>query len=767
MTADNNYKEILEEVVNKLDKIDTVKEVDVLNIKEAVEELGNLMTDSQVKLNFQEIKDKLESISLQMDNCNESLLKDIYTDINKLKDSSTSVNQYIENLQNMQNLALTSAEFEEYQKQQLDLALKTNENIFNELTTIKENSNNENSAANIKQIETNLENLHKNLTGYIETITTKLDNAPNLDEIGAIMSDLNGISQKNIKETNSLIKKLQLKFENFQNKEFQNQLSKISEIYDSITIINAWIEKVGFLNKSIENVYSRLGANIDFDDVSDKVDIIYENITALNNWTSKIDSVDESVIEIQSKISALSDYMSTSGNISELLSGLKQKFDSAFNQDIDFEDIKRGQIISYLENISNINNVLDEDMISSKIDIIYENITLLNKWINKIDDISKQSEELDNKLNEANSELNEKIDKITQTLTTASETLVNVPDIKDKLEEISTALNSITRSTTNDNDSYIYSLLDIESDFLKLHKFLDDNTKNTSQNINALKDRFEELNDDISSISVRTNKLILSADDANKEFKTHLETFKSTIDLLNKQRESFNPELKFNLLGTRLTELVKLMKNNLESNKNINTAFIYLAEWIDATGKTLNNISDDLEQLKSQQNNNIESITKNDLKDILNDNTKLNDDISEIKSLLTGIIVQLNTALTPDIDSLNERIDKLEEENNNRFKALEDMLQNQVSQQEKQINSLEAKIDNMTSKFNKLIEAMSEDNKSYEIKDILNYIASQTSSMNEAMQNQQNTNSIIDTVAEKLTSFDENINKIVSYIEEE
>ena len=221
MAADNNYKEILEEVVNKLDKIDTVKEVDVLNIKEAVEELGNLMTDSQVKLNFQEIKDKLESISLQMDNCNESLLKDIYTDINKLKDSSTSVNQYIENLQNMQNLALTSAEFEEYQKQQLDLALKTNENIFNELTTIKENSNNENSAANIKQIETNLENLHKNLTGYIETITTKLDNAPNLDEIGAIMSDLNGISQKNIKETNSLIKKLQLKFENFQNKEFQ------------------------------------------------------------------------------------------------------------------------------------------------------------------------------------------------------------------------------------------------------------------------------------------------------------------------------------------------------------------------------------------------------------------------------------------------------------------------------------------------------------------------------------------------------------------
>ena len=33
-------------------------------------------------------------------------------------------------MQNVQNLALTSAEFEEFQKQQLDLALKTNENIL-------------------------------------------------------------------------------------------------------------------------------------------------------------------------------------------------------------------------------------------------------------------------------------------------------------------------------------------------------------------------------------------------------------------------------------------------------------------------------------------------------------------------------------------------------------------------------------------------------------------------------------------------------------
>ena len=957
MTADNNYKEILEEVVNKLENIDTVKEVDVLHIKEAVEELGTLMTDSQVKLNFEEIKEKLQSISLQMDNCNESLLKDIYTDINKLKETSSSVNQYIENLQNIQNLALTSAEFEEYQKQQLDLALKTNENIFNELNVIKESSNTTKTNTNIKQIEKNLETLHKNLTGYIEIITSKIDSSPKISEFETVMKDLNDISRKDIKETNSLLKKLQLKFETFKDKEFQTQFSKISEIYDNLTIINAWIEKVGFLNKSIENVYARLGANIDFDDVSEKIDIIYENISALNNWTMKIDTVDESVIEIQSKITALTDLISQSGNISEALNEIKNRFDSTFTGDLDFEDITNKLDIVYenlssintwaskvdaldekfislennadninnkiesvdnkikdfdeinnnineiKENVANINNVMDEEMISSKIDIIYENITLLNKWINKIDDISKQSEVLDNKFNEANSNINEKIDKITETLSSASENLDNVSDIKEKLEKISSALNSITHSSTSDNDSYIYSLLDIESDFLKLHKLLDDNTKTTSNDINALKARFEELNDDISSISVRTNKLILSADDANKEFKNYLDDFKETINLLNEQRENFNPELKFNLLGTRLTELVQLMKDNLSSNENLNTAFLYLAEWVDATGKVLNNISSDIEQVKNlsgnqvqsnledklntiisenhknavkfidntqnqtlnliddnkkeiirlidetqnqttnliddnkkeivslinaSQNQNINSINDNkkeltklidetqnetifvlteykkelsntinevqnklsveinDVQSKLSDefnevqnkfsdefnnvqknNEKLTDEISEIKSLLTGVIVQLNTALTPDIDSLNERINKLEEENTNRFKELEEKIQKQTEQQAKQINSVETKIEDMTSKFNKLIEVFSEDNKNYEIKDILNYIATQTSSLNEAMQNQQNTNTVIDTVAEKLTSFDENINKIVSYIEEE
>ncbi len=800
MAADNNYKEILEEVCEKINNINSIKEIDILDIKNSVESIENLITDTQSKLNFQEIKEKLENIAFQVDSCNDTLLKGLYNDINELKESSQQVGQHLENLQNVQNLALTSAEFEEYQKQQLDLALKTNENIFNEITALKENSSTVNYSENIKQVEVLLENLHKSLTSYIEHLPENTGNTLNIDDIGAIMSDLNSVNQKSIRQTNVLIKELQVKFDNFKNTDFGNQVFKIGEIYDSLNIIHAWIEKVGFLNKSIENVYARLGASIDFDDVAEKVDIIYENISALNNWTMKIDNVDGAMSDMQSKIASLSSCMEDAQNITNVISTIKERLDSSFSEDLDFEDISNkmdivyenlsainewaSKIDSISDKVSSINTVIEDEMIASKVDLIYENIGLLNEWVSKIDGIARRSEELDNKYTQTNDNLNVKIDEITATLENAAKIIEDVPDLKDKLEVLSGELHTITSTAKNDGtESYIYTLLDIESDFLKLHKFLDDNTKITSQDINSLKERFAELNDDISSISIRTNKLILSADDANKEFKIYLEMFKNTINSLDVQRQEFNPELKFALLGEKITEMVKLLQGSLNANRNLNSAFIYLAEWIDATGVLLNTMQNDLAELKSE---------KIELPEIQDDKNELNEikeeisstvkriteleetfasfkteDVSEIKSLLTGIIVQLNTALTPDIDSLNERIDKISEENGQKFSELETLLKEKINRQSKQIKDLEEKIETLNYKFDKLIEAMSEEHKAYDVKDILNYIAAQITSANETLAGQQNINTSVNELIQKVSGFDSNINKIVSYIEED
>lgn len=770
MATENNYEEILEEVCEKINSLDAIKEIDVLEIKSSVEAIEGLITDTQAKLNFQDIKDKLETLADQIDNCNEALLKDLFSDINELKENSNSVSQHIENLQNVQNLALTSAEFEEFQKQQLDLALKTNENIYQELTAIKEGAQVVDNSEGIKRLENQLENLHKNLSTYIEQMVTKVENTPDIDQISSIMADLSSVQQKSIKQTNTLIKELQTKFKGFQadfeNKDFANQLSKIDEIYDSLSIIRTWIDKVGYINQSIENVYARLGESIDFDDVAEKVDIIYENISALNNWTSKIDSVDGAMTDMQSKIASLSAFMADTKNISNTISIIKEKFENTFSEELDFEDITNKMDIVYEnlsaindwaakvdvinEKVSTMNNAFEEDMISSKVDLIYENIGLLNEWVSRIDNISNRSDELDSKINE-----------LTQNLTNASKIIEDVPNIKDQLENLSGELNTITRSTRNDADSYIYTLLDIESDFLKLHQFLDDKTNTTTNDINSLKEKFEELNNDISSISIRTNKLILSADESNKEFKTYLETFKNTIQALDMQRAEFNPDLKFTLISEKLTEMVKLMQTNLTANQNINNAFIYLAEWIDATGGILNNMASDIATLKTQAPN-ISAENLDELKEETDESLEKiselektvsslsTEDVSEIRNQLTGIMVQLNTALTPDIDSLNAKIDKLSEENNNKFTELETAMKEKIDFQSKQIVALEEKIDNLSTKFDKLIDAMSEEHNNYEIKDVLTYIATQTAAANEGIK-----------------GFNTNINKIVSYIEED
>lgn len=791
MSTEKNYEEILDEISEKINNMDTIKEIDLLNIKDSLESIENLMTDSETKSNFEEIKTKLDTVAMQVDNCNEALLKDLYNDINQLKETSTNVSQHLENLQNLQNLSLTSAQFEEYQKQQLDLALKTNENIFNELSVIKENSGNINNAENIKNLNSQITNLHNVLTEYIEQLVAKMDEAPNLEQIGSVVSDLNSVQQKNIKQTKTMIKELQDKFVNFQSdfkyKEIENQLSKISEIYDSLNIIIVWTEKVGLINKSIENVYARLGQSIDFDDVSEKVDIIYKNIDSLSNKLQKIDNIDSAMTNTQSKLSSLSTYLDETKNISTAIANIKNRLDSTLTDDIDLEDISNKMDIVYenltainewagkidnvnekIDNVSEKVDNFDDEMLASKVDIIYENIGLLNEWVSKIDNLSQRSEELDNKFNRTNDNLNVKIDEITQTLANASKIMEDVPNIKDKLEDLSGELNVITRSTKDDTESYIYTLLDIESDFLKLHKFLDDKTQVTTNDINSLKEKFAEITDDISSISIRTNKLILSADDANKEFKSYLETFKNTIKELEIQRQQYNPEYKLSVLEEKTDKIMSLMQGNLETVQSLKNAFVFLAEWVDTTGNMLNNMNNNLNILTNSTKGEVQSEVETKLEAIENTVTDMrNEEISELKSLMTGIMVQLNTSLTPDIDSINARIDKAEEENEGKFSELETIMKDKINQQAKQILSLEQKLTDMNTRFDKLIDIMSEDNHNYEIKDILNYIATQTAATNEAVTAQRNSDEIINAMSEKLSSFDTNINKIVSYIEED
>ena len=130
-------------------------------------------------------------------------------------------------------------------------------------------------------------------------------------------------------------------------------------------------------------------------------------------------------------------------------------------------------------------------------------------------------------------------------------------------------------------------------------------------------------------------------------------------------------------------------------------------------------------------------------------------------------MVQLNNTLTPvDVDSLSNKIDNLIEANGQKLTELEELMQEKINQQSKQILSLEEKVEALNTKFDKLISTLAEDQKQFEIKDALQFIAEQIVKTNEAIAQNQTVDAVKE-VSEKLASFDTNINKIVSYIEED
>ena len=900
MAADN-YKEILEDVCTKIQSMNSVKEIDITEIKNSVESIEDLLTDTQAKLNFQEIKDKLESVAYNIDSCNEAFIKNLYNDINELKTTFEDVGLKLENIQNNQNMAVTTAEFEEYQKQQLDLTLKTQENVFQKLAEIKTNSSIGESSENIRILEESIENLHQNLNTYVEQISLKISEIPDFNnEIKEILSNLNNSQNINISDTSELLKEIQTSISNLQSdiksSDIVNQILKISSIYDNLNVVCSWVEKAGNITETLEKLYSestansdfndvsdkinsvyenitelanivngvetleksvaeidktitsskeevnkaldiissKLGYNIDFEDISDKVDIIYDNIAALNDWALKIDKVGDSVAELDNKLISINNSMAATeenssniDNTNNLLDEVSDKIDIIYenisalnswaekldnvNGEVDEINQKVSNLSSLTSELKNINNSInlikdknssmlpeDIDIVDTinKVDIIYDNLSSINLWAGKIDELIKISENSENTIKETESELHSKIDGLQSAVEQTNNLVGNVPemaenlhskidDIKSMLDKTSNLVDNVPELSEKINEisSNMHStLLDIESDFLKLHKFLDDNTQITSSDINSLKERFSELNDDISSISLRTNKLILTADDANKEFKSHLEVFKNSILDFNKERKEWNTDIKFSLLDEHLNKISVLSQNSLIANNNLNRAFIYLAEWVDASGRVLNEIQNDISSLISQDENNIQKTVCNDIKELKQEvslyNNKLKDienisdslkheDISELKSLLSGIIVQINTALNPNIDLINEKIEKLAEENNNKLKQLEESFNTKIENQTKQINHLTNKINDFNSKFDKLIEILTEDYKEYDMKDMLSYIVSEISVVSEYAKTRQASEDTMKVIEQKLSSFDTNINKIVSYIEED
>lgn len=243
------------------------------------------------------------------------------------------------------------------------------------------------------------------------------------------------------------------------------------------------------------------------------------------------------------------------------------------------------------------------------------------------------------------------------------------------------------------NREYIYTLPDVETDFTKVRQDISNlqkifvnpdttqteqtndlvstvNTINNSvtqilnsplnQQIAEVRSLFGLLNEDVSSISKRTNKLILSSDEVSKTLRKNIDGFTGVIKNFDKQSRAF-----YN--SPVITELNKNVNNIAQSNQIMNEAFMYLAEWIDSASESFENIQSNVERITNITNDLSEKISEIDTK--VSQLEQQQTQTKEIKDLLEYMASQIsvtnekiieNEALLKKIAVMEKQLKKIE-----------------------------------------------------------------------------------------------------------
>lgn len=638
---------------------------------------------------IEELTEKITELEVQFKSYNNSLTNEIINSINEIQTDTAEINQHLENITNLQNLALTNAEYEEHQK---EFELSQEES----LNKIKEELSELHEKLSIEIVEM----LNKiSVKEEMDLVKSAIDeNSDTLNnEMSALRSFIDDFKESSIEQASLTIQEIKTYLENNKNTDFVDSIEKINTIYANITAINKWVSKIDEISKNVISLNNKIDEekenSIDFNELAEKVDIVYENVSVLNEWALKLDKI---------------------------------------NKEIDSLNIKIDESNEPTE---------DEEDVANKIDIIYENLSMLNNWIAKIDSISEKVS--------LYSEISNKVDEVSENVSNISTWGFKIEDIKNRLEELSNEFAIMTSATKDDTENYIYTLLDIESDFAKLHCQLDNNSKIATEELQSFKDQFDALNEDLSSISKRTNKLILTSDDANKIFKNHVDRFQFLIEDLGNKAAAFKPEMQYTLLENKINTIKKLTASNLTSNQNLNEAFILLAGWIDSTGDVFSDLKEGIENIQTQvENQNIDAV-------------ETAETIETIESTLSEIAGKF-TEQQNTISALETKIDVLE--------AKLSLFEDKFSQFDDYFNASSAKISSLADKFESLdskLEIATKEEDTSEVKTVLDFIASQVIAANENSINNKVLNQKMEIMEHQLSKFEKNIAKLVSYLEED
>lgn len=442
-------------------------------------------------------------------------------------------------------------------------------------------------------------------------------------------------------------------------------------------------------------------------------DLVEQNNKLINSLTNVseelkkyVDAVCQSML---SNVSLKLDVLATDPT----LESLSERFDSFSDSNKNITDM-----------LCVLNEKLDifamdgfEDDLGAEIDEIKDLISEQRKYLvensnSKASLIDKYLQDMQNKLESVDLEKSSK--DIKETIMNALISLVDqisfveeTEEIKDFVEEKTDEINqnliqvqNQLRQMTNGGDDdfgYSYTLQDVESDIAKLRlaisnmsdndfeSFSDDIRKIvtsveslesslTQEQMSGLKNDIVKLNDDILSISSRTNKLLLTSDESYKALNDGLNNFSDIIYKLEERISCIDNSENSARIERKLDHIHSMAMESANADKVFHQVMTYLGEWIDSTTENIARISDKVDNLPQIQGEllNIQQIIPNknsmfeELREIIPSDilksvqNKFEVQEARIDRLEMKLDKILSTLEEKDDMVLNRKLDKLE-----------------------------------------------------------------------------------------------------------
>lgn len=719
-----NQKEYEHSLVNLLEQVEgTLDEKLLTNQKDLQEWISGILENNEIvqilKDNSQETFDRLEALKMQVEEgfvmndssqrVVESVKKVLGETIGTLNEKFTSLDQKVDVIAMADNTELFDAIDESSEK--INSILNSVKTELDGVSVALAAKDYEVVVKDCENIQFSLEQLHSKidaiaLNGSEEKLDYVSVACKNIqDLLGEVQKKVASLEDDNANKISAFTEKFEKSLTDLNtkvdvlamadNSELEDLVvTSTQKLQDSVTDLHTKVDVLAMAdNSELEDLISDSSQNL-----SDRIDELHSKVDILaaddNSYLEEsIDDIRDLIQEQQSLFSTLDN---SDDKIAKMLELLQDKVEALANTDVseikdEIHSIK--DLIEYQkEYFEKYTDDEKSQEISSHLQTLIGDISKIEKNVSEID-LEKNSQDIKDSVMTAILSAMDQVSFVEETEEIKDFVEEKTNAINETLLDVKKQLTNISNAGNSDMDIYSYSLQDVESDLAKLRLTLNELSANPSSddevgvisaNIGrmaksieqlqadlknkeadgALQTDFEKLKEDILSLSVRTNKILLNSDNSQKFITDTLDDFtQKTTNLQDKLEDLAN-----NKLDARLSAIENTVKENASTSKRLQSVMTYLGEWMDGTTEAISNIQETtaqtstvtemIEMLKSEIPNQAEILEAVEVK-FEEQQAKIDNLEQKLEKALEKLSALDENVINTKIDKLDEKLDRL------------------------------------------------------------------------------------------------------------